>query len=361
MRLGGDEFVVIVENVLDTVDVAHVAERILQAFEESFRLSQGVASVGTSIGISIFPTQGTDAETLIKHADVALYSVKTSGKGIYAFFDEKLSETLHGRAEREAEFRSALVRDEFLVFYQPRVAASDGTLLGVEALMCWTHPVNGPVKPSDFLRLAEETGLIVDFGKLVAEKVCCQIAGWIHGGKEPVPVSINVSHRELINAAMVEFLSATLARYQIDPAFVQLELKEQTAIGADAAVRQELKTIQQAGIKLLIDNFGTAELSIATLQKMAFDMLKVHHTLTAKVDVSEEGSAFFAAVIPMAHALGMRVVAEGVETEAQASALRNLNCDELQGFYVSKPLRPGDIAAWLLPRNLSAETPPKVS
>jgi diguanylate cyclase (GGDEF)-like protein len=359
VRLGGDEFVVIVENVVDTADIAHVADRILQAFEESFRLPQGVASVGTSIGISLFPANGEDAETLIKHADVALYSVKASGKGSYAFFDEKFSEAVHARARREAEFRKALAHDEFLVFYQPRVAAMDGTLLGMEALICWEHPGEGHLKPPEFLRLTEETGLIVEMGKLVVEKVCCQIAEWIQGGKVPVPVSINVSHRELINADTVEFLSATLARYQIDPAFIQLELKEQTAVGADAAVRQELKTIQQAGIKLLIDNFGTGELSLPTLQKMSFNMLKVHYTFTAKVDASEEGSAFFAAVIPMAHALGMRVVAEGVETESQAVALRILDCDELQGFYVSKPLPPSYVEALLLPRNLSAAAPTK--
>lgn len=358
IRLGGDEFVVIVEHVVDAADIEHVADRILQAFQESFRLSQGVASVGTSIGICIYPTQGADAETLIKHADAALYSVKACGKGSYAFYDEKFAAALRARAQSEAEFRNALLRDEFLVLYQPRVAASDGTLLGMEAFMCWIHPVNGHVKPSEFLRLAEETSLIVEFGKLVAKKVCCQIAEWIHGGKVPVPVSINVSHRELINAEMVEFLSATLTHYQITPKLIQLEFKEQTAVGANAVVKQELKTIQQAGIKLLIDNFGTGDLSIATLQAMAFDMLKVHYTLTAKVDRSEGGSAFFAAVIPMAHALGMRVVAEGVETEAQASALRNLSCDELQGFYISKPLLPDGVAAWLTHRDLSSKTPP---
>jgi diguanylate cyclase (GGDEF)-like protein len=350
VRLGGDEFVVIVEHVIDTVDVEHVANRILQAFNESFRLSQGVASVGTSIGICLYPTQGTDAETLIKHADAALYSVKASGKGRYAFFDETFTTALQARAEREAEFRKALERDEFLVHYQPRMAASDGALLGMEALMSWAHPVNGRVKPSEFLRLAEETGLIVEFGKLVTEKVCRQIAQWLDAGKAPAPVSINVSHREFINADMVDFLSATLKRYQISPGLIQLELKEQTAMGADAAVRQELKTIQQAGIKLLIDNFGTGELSIATLQAMAFDMLKVHHSLTAKVGASEEGTALFSAVITMAHALGMRVVAEGVETAAQASALRALNCDELQGFHVSRPLLPDALGSLLPPR-----------
>jgi diguanylate cyclase (GGDEF)-like protein len=359
VRLGGDEFIVIVENVVDTVGIEHVADRILQAFQESFRLSQGTASVGTSIGICIYPTQGQDAETLVKHADAALYAVKASGKGRYAFFDEKFSEALQERTKKQTEFRKALAHDEFLVFYQPRVAASDGAPLGMEALMCWTHPIDGQVKPSEFLQLAEDTGLIVEFGKLVVRKVCCQIAGWIHAGKEPVPVSINVSRHELINADMVEFLSATLAHFQVPPALLHLEFKEQTAKGADDAVRQELKTIQRTGIKLLIDNYGTADLSIATLQAMAFDMLKVHRSLTSKVSASEEGSALFAAVVTMAHALGMRVVAEGVETEAQAHTLRSLQCDELQGFYISRPLRPDDVAAWLPTRGIADEISPK--
>lgn len=354
VRLGGDEFVVIVEHVMDMADIEQVAHRILHSFQESFKLSQGVASVGTSIGISIFPTHGLDTETLIKYADIALYSVKTGGKGNYAFFDEKLGEAQQMRAEKEKEFRNALTRDEFLLFYQPRVSSLSGTLCGLEALVCWAHPKHGHVKPSGFLRLAEETGLIGEFGKLVAEKVCCQLAEWTHGGKEPVPVSINVSHRKLINSDMAYFLSNTLARYQISPRLVQLELKEQTAMGADAAVREELKTVQNSGMNLSIDNFGTGELSISTLQRMAFDMLKVHRTLTSKVDTSKEGNEFFAAIIAMAHALGMQVVAEGVETESQANALRKLKCDELQGYYISKPLHPKDVATLLPPSSRAA-------
>jgi len=250
-------------------------------------------------------------------------------------------------AAREAKFRNALSNDEFLVVYQPRESASNGTLLGMEALLWWTHPVDGNVKASEFLQLAEETGLIIELGKLVVEKVCSQIAGWVHAGREPLPVSINVSNHELINADMVDFLSATLARYQINPGLIQLELKEQTAMGADAKIRLELKTIQQAGIKLLIDNFGIGEVSITTLQAMAFDMLKVHHSLTSKVGAFKEGNTFFSAVITMAHALGMRVVAEGVESQAQANVLRDLGCDELQGFHVSSPLRPPEMTALL--------------
>ncbi len=347
VRLGGDEFVVIVEQVVDTADIAHVADRILQAFCENFRLSQGIASVGVSIGISLYPTHGEDAGALVKHADIALYTVKAHGKGSYAFFDEKFIEQLHKRAAREAEFRNALSNDEFLVVYQPRVSTSNGTLLGMEALLWWTHPVDGNVKASEFLQLAEETGLIIELGKLVVEKVCSQIAGWVHAGREPLPVSINVSNHELINADMVDFLSTTLARYQINPGLIQLELKEQTAMGADAKIRLELKTIQQAGIKLLIDNFGIGEVSITTLQAMAFDMLKVHHSLTSKVGAFKEGNTFFSAVITMGHALGMRVVAEGVESQAQANVLRDLGCDELQGFHVSSPLRPAEMTALL--------------
>jgi diguanylate cyclase (GGDEF)-like protein len=351
VRLGGDEFVVIVEHVTSKTDIKHLAARILQAFQETFGLSQGVVSVGTSVGISMFPADGADAETLVKHADIALYWVKARGKGRYAFYDRKFSDALHASVEKERELREALKRSEFTVLYQPRVDASDGSVLSMEALVRWAHPSKGLLKPSDFLGLAEETGLIVELGTVVLEKTCAHIAAWQASGREAVPISLNVSHRQFINSDMVELLSRTLARHKVAPTLIQLEVKELAVMGADPDTRQALKAIQQTGIKLLVDNFGTCDLSIATLQTMAFDLLKVDCALTSKIDATEERQAFFAAVITMAHALGMRVVAEGVETETQASILRDLACDEIQGFHVSKLLGPADAERLLRVRN----------
>ena len=347
VRLGGDEFVVIVEHVMHKVDIEHLARRILHAFEETFGLSQGVASLGTSVGISMFPADGTDADTLVKHADVALYWVKARGKGRYAFYDRKFSEALHASIEKEKALREALKRSEFTVFYQPRVEPASGAILGMEALVRWEHPAKGLLQPAEFLDLAEETGLIVDLGKVVIEKVCAQITQWEANGREAVPISINVSHRQFTNSDMAELLAQTLERHRVAPALIQLEVKELAAMGADQDVRQALKTIQQTGVKLLVDNFGTCDLSIATLQTMAFDLIKVDCALTSKIAPPADRKAFFAAVITMAHALGMRVVAEGVESEAQARFLQELACDEIQGFYISKLLRPAEAEALL--------------
>jgi diguanylate cyclase (GGDEF)-like protein len=351
VRLGGDEFVVIVEHVVNRADIEHLALRILQAFQETFGLSRGVVSVGTSVGISVFPTNGTDAETLIKHADIALYWVKARGKGRYAFYDHKFSAALHASIEKERELRAALKRREFSMLYQPRVDALDRSVLSMEALVRWDHPSKGLLRPSEFLSMAEETGLIDALGKVVMEKACTDIATWQASGKEAVPISINVSHRQFINADMVEFLSETLARHKVSPTLIQFEIKELAITGAEPDIRQMLKTVQQMGIKLLVDNFGTCDLSIATLQSMAFDLLKVDCGLTSEIGSAEERKAFFTAVITMAHALGMRVVAEGVETETQACLLQELGCDEIQGFHISRLLRPFDVERLLRTRN----------
>jgi diguanylate cyclase len=350
VRLGGDEFVVIVEHVTDRADVQHVAVRILQAFQENFGLSQGTVGVGTSVGISMLPAHGVDAETLIKHADIALYWIKARGKGRYAFYDQKFSDVLHASIGKERELRAALRRSEFTVLYQPRVDAASGSVSSMEALVRWAHPARGLLRPAEFLGLAEETGLIVELGRLVLETVCTQITAWETDGKQTVPVSINVSHCQFTNSDMVELLADTLARHHVPPTHIQLELKESTVIGVDPEIRQALKAIQQTGVKLLVDNFGRGDLSIATLQAMAFDLLKVDCGLTAKIGVAEERNAFFAAVITMAHALGMQVVAEGVETEAQANVLRELHCDEMQGFHVSRLLSPAEAGGLLRSR-----------
>lgn len=340
VRLGGDEFVVIVEHVVNRTDVQHLATRILQAFQENFGLSQGTVAVGTSVGISMFPAHGTDAETLIKHADIALYWVKARGKGRYAFYDQKFSDDLHARIGKERELRAALQHAEFTVLYQPRVDVASGSVSSMEALVRWVHPSKGLLRPGEFIGLAEETGLIVELGKLVLDTVCAQITAWEAHGKQAVPISINVSHCQFINGDMVALLADTLARHQVRPTHIQLELKESAVMGVDPDTRQALKAIQQTGVRLLVDNFGSSDLSIATLQAMAFDLLKVDCGLTAKIGAAEERKAFYAAVITMAHALGMEVVAEGVETQAQASVLQQLHCDEMQGFHVSRLLMP---------------------
>jgi EAL domain-containing protein (putative c-di-GMP-specific phosphodiesterase class I) len=347
--LGGDEFLVIIENIAHKTDAAHVADRILQAFEERFRLSGGVFSIGTSIGISMFPADGTDADTLLRRADIAMYSAKSSGKAQYRFYDQKFYDALRARLEQESELRHAIEHDQFVLYYQPRVDISTGTTSSMEALVRWSHPSKGLVEPLEFIPLAEETGLILGLGELVIDKVCAQLAYWGRKGEELVPVSINVSPRQFNEADIANILSEALARHNIDPKLVEIELTESSMMGDNADIARALTAIRRMGIKLLVDDFGTGYSSLSQLQRLDFDVLKVDRAFTSEIEKTEKGNVFFKAIITMAHALGMRVVAEGVENERQIKILKALRCDEIQGFYISRPIPPTETQP-ILPR-----------
>jgi diguanylate cyclase (GGDEF)-like protein len=337
-RLGGDEFVVVLENVEQKSDTAHVAERIVHAFQDGFRLSKGVRSIGASVGISVFPSDGTDADTLLHHADIAMYSVKTSGKNNYRFFDQKFYDAVRARHDKEAELRHAIENDQFVMHYQPRVDISTGTTSSMEALVRWAHPTRGLIAPNDFIPLAEETGLILRLGEMVIDKVCAQLAHWAQREQALVPVSVNVSSRQFNEADIAKLFSASLARHNVAPGLIEIELTESSMMGDTRKVADAFSAIQKMGVKLLVDDFGTGYSSLSQLQRLDFDVLKVDRTFTAGLEKTGEGNVFFKAIITMAHALGMRVVAEGVETLEQIKILKSLNCDEIQGFYVSKPL-----------------------
>ncbi|MGE5649274.1 MAG: EAL domain-containing protein [Bacillota bacterium] len=349
VRIGGDEFLVILERIGHALDAAHVADRILDAFRTEFRITQGTRSIGASIGISLYPINGIDANTLLNNADIAMYSVKTTGKGTYRFFDQQYSEAILQRHRNEAELRHALEYDQFVMYFQPRVDVSTGITSSMEALVRWAHPTRGIVGPNEFIPLAEETGLIISLGEQVIEKVFAQIASWAKQGQELVPVSINVSAKQFRESNVVKTLSACLSRYRIDPALIEIELTESSMIEEGQNVVETLKAIQQMGMKLLVDDFGTGYSSLSQLQRLDFDVIKVDRAFTKDMANSTGGTALITAIITMAHALGMRVVAEGVESIEQIIALKRLRCDEVQGFFISHPLPPSDTQP-ILPR-----------
>lgn len=352
-RLGGDEFVVILGNIAHNTDAVHVAERILHAFEDSFRLSHNVRTVGASIGISVFPGDGTDADMLLRNADIAMYSAKTSGKGNYHFYDEKFYEALRARRDQEAELRHAIEHDQFVMYYQPRIELSTGITSSMEALVRWVHPTKGLISPAAFIPLAEETGLILSLGELVIDKVCAQVGFWARRGQTLVPVSVNVSSQQFNEADVAKILSASLARHRVDPQLIEVELTESSMMGESHDVANALTALRRMGIKLLVDDFGTGYSSLSQLQRLDFDVLKVDRAFTCEVDRTTEGKVFFTAIVTMAHALGMRVVAEGVENLQQIHILASLHCDEIQGFYISKPLPASEtqpiLPKWVFP------------
>jgi diguanylate cyclase (GGDEF)-like protein len=342
VRFGGDEFVVILENIEHRIDASHVAERVHNAFEQPFRLSQGVHAVGTSIGIALFPTDGQDASALLEKADIAMYSVKTNGKRGYQFYEAKFYNALRERLARETEIREAIARDEFVMYYQPRVDVMTGAIVSLEALVRWQHPSKGLLEPAEFIQLSEETGLIVEIGGLVINKVCAQLAHWGRRQTGIVPVSVNVSPRQINNANLADILSSALARHAVSAHLIELEITESSMVAEGSEILKTLSILQGEGIKILVDDFGTGYSSLSQLHRLNFDVLKVDQTFTAEIENSEEGRVFFTAIVTMAHALHMRVVAEGVETLKQITILRELQCDEIQGFYISRPLPPGD-------------------
>lgn len=356
VRLGGDEFVVLLENIERRADVEQVAARVLAVFRDGFHLQQATHMLGASIGISLFPEHGEDAQTLLKNADIAMYSVKTEGKGSYRFFQSRFYEAIRTRLETEVELRRAIEQQQFVMHYQPRIDLAAGTTSSLEALVRWQRPGNGLTGPDAFIPLAEETGLIEALGELVIDRVCRQLCYWGRNGQQLVPVSINVSPRQFKLSDIPAIFSSAMVRYGIDPALIEIEVTEssmmQQGIGESAVFPQ----LRDLGIKLCIDDFGTGYSSMSQLQKMRFDVLKIDRAFVQRIDCPE-GDTLIASMIAMAHALGMRVVAEGVENRKQMHFLKTLGCDEGQGFFFSMPIPPTEYQPQLAKAFLPAIAP----
>jgi diguanylate cyclase (GGDEF)-like protein len=352
VRLGGDEFTVLSEGHEGNASVCPLAERILQAMNEPFRHGSQLLAVGASIGISVYQEDSLDSETLLKHADIAMYEAKSQGKGRYQFYQPHMLERLVARVDTEVALRSAIDVDEFVLYYQPRVSTMTGEARGLEALIRWRHPTRGIVLPAEFIPFAEEAGLIVELGALVIEKACRQIAQWRLQGVPLVPVSVNVSAHQLNDGSLLQRLRDSIHRHGIDVSLLELELTESSMLIEKQQVMDELATIKKMGIKLLIDDFGTGYSSMSQLQTLDMDVLKIDRSFTCTLARGHEGEAFFMAMISMAHVLGMTVVAEGVETREELMILQSLSCDEVQGYLISRPMPAEQIPACLARQTL---------
>ena len=352
-RLGGDEFTVILESARSEDEVLAVAERIIAALGDAFTLADGSRhAVRASIGISLYPRDGDDGATLLKHADIAMYAAKADGKGNYRSFQPRLSELLVSRLNGQAELRQAISAGQLELHYQPRVLGQTGELSSMEALVRWRHPTRGLVAPDDFIPLAEESGLILPLGELVMSTACAQLAQWQAQGLPVVPLSINVSVRQIDKGGVSAFLAGCMALHRIDAAQIEVEITESATMANEGAGGAELAAIRALGVKLYVDDFGTGYSSLSQLKRLDMDGLKVDQSFTAQLDGGAEDLAFFTAIVAMAHAIGMRVVAEGVETAGQLRILQTLHCDEVQGYYVSAPVPAEAVPALLKKRFL---------
>src|SRR5450830_1108865 len=352
VRFGGDEFLVMLDRTDGDLHVAAVAQRIIDALCQPFSVADEVQTIGASIGISVFPRDGSDAASLIRHSDIAMYAGKSEGKRQYRFFDPALSATINTRAQLKHGLIDAVAQQQMMLHYQPRVDTMTGELVSMEALLRWRHPILGMVSPADFIPLAEQSGLIIPIGAMVIDQACSQLAAWQAEGQRVVPVSINVSPAQFHRGGVRAQMEQALTRHGVPPALLELEITESAMIGDQDEIVAELAGIRALGIKLHIDDFGTGYSSLSQLQRLKMDVLKVDRAFTAELGASREGQVFFQAIVSMAHALGMAVVDEGVETAEQLALLQQLGCNEVQGYLISRPMDAGAMAEVLSKRYL---------
>jgi diguanylate cyclase (GGDEF)-like protein/PAS domain S-box-containing protein len=337
-RLGGDEFLLMLTNIKDVADAAVAAERLLVAMSAEFIIDGHPLNIGCSLGISIFPEHGADSETLIKNADAAMYSAKGKGRNNFQFFTREMNAQVVERLTLENSLRLAIAREELFLMYQPQMDIATGAIIGLEALLRWQHPELGLVPPDKFIRIAENCGLIVPIGEWVLRTACRQAKKWQDEGIPAVSLAINVSAVQFRQEGFCALIRKVLNETGFSPQYLELELTEsllQANADVTASVLQELKA---AGVTLAIDDFGTGYSSFSYLRQFQVSKLKIDRLFIRDVAVKPDDAAIAAAIISMAKSLNLKVIAEGVENEAQMSFLRAHQCDEIQGYYFSRPL-----------------------
>jgi len=336
-RLGGDEFAVILNHPPASQAASRVARKLIKALTESFKLGQRRYAIGASVGISVYPDDGLDANTLLRQADLAMYQAKHRRSG-FEYFSDELNTVAQQQLTLETGLRQAIERDELALIYQPKVELASGRMVGLEALIRWLPRSGNIVGPDQFIPVAEETGLIVPIGRWVVRAACAQWIAWRDAGLNPPPVAINLSPRQLSDARLIDDIDAILKETGMDAANLQLEVTESAAMENPERTFGILDALRQRGLHVYIDDFGTGYSNLGQLKRMPIDALKIDKSFVSDVLTDSDNAEIVNATIRLAHALKLRVVAEGVETFEQVAFLKQNDCDEIQGFVVSKAL-----------------------
>jgi diguanylate cyclase (GGDEF)-like protein len=339
-RLGGDEFTILVRDLTSVDGPARVAQDVLETFRKPFRLGSQDVFVTSSIGIAVFPIDGTDLDTLLRNADAAMYHAKDAGGNGYQFYTSSMHESALARLTLENDLRTALEREEFRLAYQPVVDVETREIIGAEALLRWQHPDRGTLLPDEFMPLAEETGLIVPIGEWVLRRACEQTRGWQQAGLPVLRIAVNLSVQQFKSKTLLRTVRRTLDKTGLYPRHFALELTETSLMGVDEETRQLLRALRGLGVRLSIDDFGTGYSSLSYLKHFPLDDLKIDRSFVSEVVSNPDDAAIVRAIIAMAHGLRLEVVAEGVETEAQLAFLRENGCEAAQGFLFAEPLPP---------------------
>jgi diguanylate cyclase (GGDEF)-like protein/PAS domain S-box-containing protein len=343
-RLGGDEFLITLTQLKDLSDVAVAAERLMDAMAAGFVVQGHSLNVSCSIGISIFPEHGTDCETLIKNADAAMYGAKDSGRNSFRFFAEDMNAQAVERLSVENSLRLALGRKELFLVYQPQMHVATGRVTGLEALLRWQHPDLGLVPPDKFIRVAENSGLIVPIGEWVLRTACRQARKWQDDGLPAVSVAVNVSAVQFRQQGFCELIRSVLRQTGLAAQYLELELTESLLLANADVTFPVLRELKSMGLTLAIDDFGTGYSNFTSLRQFGVSKLKIDRSFISDVATNPDDSAITAAIISMAKSLRLKVIAEGVENEAQMAFLRIHQCDEIQGYYFSRPLTVDKVA-----------------
>jgi diguanylate cyclase (GGDEF)-like protein/PAS domain S-box-containing protein len=346
-RQGGDEFVVLLSEVEHAEDAAISAVRLLQGVAGSYSIDMHDLHISASIGVSIYPDDGLDAETLIKNADTAMYQAKENGRQSYQFFKPSMNVRAVERQSIEESLRRAMERQEFTLHYQPKIDLRTGEITGAEALLRWTHPVRGPVSPAQFIPVAEDCGLILPIGKWVLREACKQARAWQNAGLALGTIAVNISAMEFRDDKFLEEVFAIINDSGLDPKFLELELTESVLMKRAEATESILKTLRARGVKVAVDDFGTGYSSLSYLRRLPIDALKIDQSFVRQITTDPDETTIVTAVIGMGRSLKLRVVAEGVETQQQLAFLQQHECDEAQGYYFSRPVVPQEFAKLL--------------
>jgi len=346
-RFGGDEFTVMMTGIDGPQEAGGVAERLLQAFASPFALDGHEVSIAASVGISIYPLDGTDADTLLKNADTAMFYAKANERSSYHFYSQSMNQTSPQKLSMENDLRKALRREEFRVYYQPKADTRMGTLMGAEALIRWQHPTRGLLTAAEFIMLAEETGLIKPMGEWVLRTVCAQISAWQRNGLPPVPIAVNLSAVQLRQKDLAQMVSQVLQETNLEASWLELEITESAIMQNEEEADRSLRELRALGVTISIDDFGLGYSSLSRLKRFAVDSLKIDRSFVADLADNPDDRAIATAIIAMASSLRLKVIAEGVDTEKQLQFLREQGCDEVQGWLPGRPM-PADELAKLL-------------
>lgn len=337
-RLGGDEFLVVLPSIKHAQDAALVAESILASMAQPFSIEDHILNVGASIGISIFPDDGSDPKSLLRNADAAMYHAKQMGNGMFDFYTPEMNARALKIMSIENGLRHAREREEFELHYQPQLEIETGRITGIEALIRWQHPQLGWVMPTNFISIAEERGLIENIFDWVLRVACAQNLAWQQAGFTAVPMAVNVCARQLQRQGFAEMVSSVLKEIGLDPHYLELEITEGVLVHDPEAAASTLVKLKDLGVRVSIDDFGTGYSSLSYLARLPLHKLKIADVFIRDISTSKEAVAIITAIINLAKSLGLRVIAEGVETEEQFTFLRSRQCDEMQGFYFSTPV-----------------------